>query len=295
MQRKDFERGRARELRLEGKSLREIARELDVSISSASVWMRDVPRGGVPADLEPIEASEQVIDQEPTRRCGKCGCNLPESAFNRHPNGRQWWCRECYREYFRKRGALHRRQSAAAKRKRQARAKPFIQEYLGTHPCVDCGESDPVVLEFDHVGRKRQGLSVLTAEGASIELLRDEIGQCEVVCVNCHRRRTGHRENWRRAADQWWRTPAPGDRLQARNLAFAYSYLERNPCVECGRNDLCVLDFDHVGAKTGTVLALARRPVSLDRLKEEIDQCEVRCANCHRRRTSESRAKAAAG
>jgi L-lysine 2,3-aminomutase len=45
-----------------------------------------------------------------------------------------------------------------------------------------------------------------------------------------------------------------------------------------------VLDFDHVGAKTGCVVELARRGYSLRRLEKEVSQCEIRCANCHRRR-----------
>ena len=160
-----------------------------------------------------------------------------------------------------------------------------------TNPCIDCGESDPTVLEFDHLGDKLKELSVLAASGASVKALRAEIAKCEVVCCNCHRRRTAHRGNWRRASNEWWKSPPPGDHLQSRNIAFAYSYLERHSCVDCGCADLCVLEFDHVGAKTGNVLTMARNGVSLERLKLEISECEARCATCHRRRTAARQAE----
>ena len=39
-------------------------------------------------------------------------------------------------------------------------AKTFVQEYLSTHPCVDCGETNPIVLEFEHVrGKKKASIS----------------------------------------------------------------------------------------------------------------------------------------
>ena len=48
-------------------------------------------------------------------------------------------------------------------------AKDYVWNYLSTHPCIDCGDSDPHVLEFDHVrGKKRKTLSQLTGEGRAI-------------------------------------------------------------------------------------------------------------------------------
>jgi hypothetical protein len=70
----------------------------------------------------------------------------------------------------------------------------FIVDYLRTHPCVDCGERDIVVLEFDHLRDKTASVSRLLAAN-SIRRIQQEIAKCEVVCANCHRRRTARRVN----------------------------------------------------------------------------------------------------
>lgn len=67
--------------------------------------------------------------------------------------------------------------------------------YLATHPCVDCGEDDVVVLEFDHLRDKTANVSALVAGFSGIKRVFQEIEKCEVVCANCHRRRTARAQN----------------------------------------------------------------------------------------------------
>jgi 5-methylcytosine-specific restriction endonuclease McrA len=159
-----------------------------------------------------------------------------------------------------------------------------VLAFLRAHPCLDCGERDTVVLEFDHVGPKRAEVSTLVRRGVLEPVLLAEMARCEIVCANCHRRRTARRQGWwriDRRRDGGWRS-----KRQERNVLFAVDVLTASGCVDCGERDVCVLDFDHVGTKTGSVMRLARAEVGLARLSEEIQRCEVRCVNCHRRRTA---------
>ena len=78
-------------------------------------------------------------------------------------------------------------------------AREHVYDYLRTHPCVDCGETDIVVLDFDHQFDKVKDISVLLQDGASWSTILKEIEKCEVVCANDHRRRTARTFGWRRA------------------------------------------------------------------------------------------------
>lgn len=76
-----------------------------------------------------------------------------------------------------------------------------VVDYLRAHPCVDCGEADLVVLEFDHLPGKDKRFDVARAVSGSTrawKTIRAEIDKCEVVCANCHRRRTARRAGHRR-------------------------------------------------------------------------------------------------
>jgi hypothetical protein len=80
---------------------------------------------------------------------------------------------------------------AAQKRQRQ-RTRQRLTEYLLEHPCEICGESDPVVLEFDHINReeKSKPVSRIISGHASWPKVLEEISKCRVLCANCHRRHT---------------------------------------------------------------------------------------------------------
>jgi hypothetical protein len=162
-----------------------------------------------------------------------------------------------------------------------------VQAILRVSECVDCGEKDAELLDFDHVrGSKRAALSVLTHEGYPAAILDAEIAKCEIVCANCHRRRTGMRQwSWRAVASSG-AEPAQGlPPRQARNLVIVRAWLEATGCVDCGSRDLMALEFDHVRAKSFCVTAGIHDECSVERLLAEIVKCDVVCANCHRRRT----------
>ncbi|HVT76394.1 MAG TPA: hypothetical protein VHD87_05140 [Acidimicrobiales bacterium] len=80
----------------------------------------------------------------------------------------------------------------------------WLLEYLAAHPCVDCGESDPVVLDFDHRRDKlfEIGRAIFFK---SMEAILEEIEKCDVVCANCHRRRTARRGRFARVLFVGWK------------------------------------------------------------------------------------------
>lgn len=75
--------------------------------------------------------------------------------------------------------------------KRRKELSQYVEAYLTAHPCVDCGESDPIVLQFDHVrGVKVNDIRGLRRIGVGLKALMDEITKCDVRCANCHQRKT---------------------------------------------------------------------------------------------------------
>ena len=111
------------------------------------------------------------------------------------------YCKPCVREnsrdhYAANREAYGARVRANKKRSRNDRLEQLLA-YFATRPCTDCGETDPLVLEFDHLGDKEFTIGHELYSRRWADVLA-EIAKCEVVCANCHRRREAKRRNFLR-------------------------------------------------------------------------------------------------
>lgn len=138
------------------------------------------------------------------KQCNSCLQWKEEEDFNyrykslgvRHPT-----CKECqkgFRNNWYEGEAKQRHLDSVHERKKRMRdeAREFAWDYLSKHACVDCGESDPRVLEFDHVRGKNSDVSRLIADGVPLEKLRREIELTDVRCANCHRKKTASDRGW---------------------------------------------------------------------------------------------------
>lgn len=57
-------------------------------------------------------------------------------------------------------------------------------------------------------------------------------------------------------------------------------------CKECGYNKcIYALEFHHLGNKEYAPTKMFQKGLSWDKIKKEIDKCELLCANCHREKT----------
>lgn len=71
---------------------------------------------------------------------------------------------------------------------RKRRNREFVREYKQAHPCVRCGESEPVCLDFHHLDPSLKFGLLTWMANHGLEKIKDEISKCEILCANCHRK-----------------------------------------------------------------------------------------------------------
>lgn len=129
--------------------------------------------------------------------CSKCKLyknNFCKSSKNK--DGLQSWCKDCVSKARLKRYYKNRQEERLKGNERNRlayeRNKKKAFAYLQSHPCVDCGETDPLVLEFDHrdPSTKVDVVSNLCKNYHNWNKVQQEIDKCDIRCANCHKKKT---------------------------------------------------------------------------------------------------------
>lgn len=138
-----------------------------------------------------------------TKWCRKCESTKPLTEFGintSRKDGRTSACKACRRQYqnhwYSENKHLHRERVKANYQRAINKTRKYVWDYLLIHPCVDCGEPDPVVLEFDHRGDKEFNIGSALVTAISVDRLAAEVAKCDVRCANCHRRKSSESLGW---------------------------------------------------------------------------------------------------
>jgi len=136
--------------------------------------------------------------------CNKCKFDYSEPLedhFNKRSDTEdklQRSCKKCvaifHKEHYQQNKDYYKKKSVKHNKIYRKRNMQFVIDYLKLHPCIDCGETDPIVLEFDHRGEKDYNVSKMST--LSLALMCKEIAKCDVRCANCHRRKTAKQFNF---------------------------------------------------------------------------------------------------
>lgn len=137
--------------------------------------------------------------------CNKCNRDEKTTIFGTNKakkDGLQNQCKECRRErqklWYNNNKEVQAVRVKTGKEISRNNARVFVFNYLKENSCIDCDEKDIIVLEFDHREPKEKflGIAQMIQNRYSVEAIKKEIEKCDVVCANCHRRRTAKQFDW---------------------------------------------------------------------------------------------------
>lgn len=134
--------------------------------------------------------------------CSICKENKSTTEFNKKlssKDGLQNVCRLCNSEQNKKHYQNNLDKIKNRSKKRNRRVKPELQKILLPFlekGCAVCGEKDLVVLDFDHLRDKKYNIAKLVSAVFSVKKVLSEIEKCQILCANCHRRKTAKDFNW---------------------------------------------------------------------------------------------------
>jgi len=219
------------------------------------------------ADINKKKADEKrdIIkkDNPGKLKCGQCGKIKSEELFSFKKNSnieRRTFCIECVKN----------------DEKRLDNISDIVMKIKKEKgPCVDCGEDNVHLLQFDHIDSELKEGNVGSFK--NIEKIQAEADKCEMRCIICHVRRTKEQCNWKKTS--------------------LHEYVDNikiiiGGCELCGWFDETLLEalhFDHLDrtTKKNDVSYLVVARYSKEIIDTEIAKCRLLCAHCHLIHTKE--------
>lgn len=131
-------------------------------------------------------------------KCGKQKCIEDFPWRNKKLGKKHSYCLTCNKTSLKKHYAENKESYLQRNRLKKIDNQRKILHYLTQNPCVQCGEQNPILLDFDHLEPKTKTKSVsqMVSEGWSWIKISKEIKKCQILCVRCHRLKTANQNGW---------------------------------------------------------------------------------------------------
>ena len=146
------------------------------------------------------------------KRCTKCLNIKDESEYflKSKASGRlHAQCKDCYKQYrktfsaahYAKYGDTYRERARLRRAKLKRNNQIELIKYMHDKACAVCSESDIRVLEFDHLNPAEKSFNIARAinDGKPWNVILAEIEKCQILCSNCHKKRTATQYGWFKA------------------------------------------------------------------------------------------------
>ena len=126
------------------------------------------------------------------KKCYRCWEEFDLSMFPRRKGKPMGVCTTCYATHYGNPDKVEEKRIELEKQSYKRKVELHNNLLIETMKCgcMDCGEKDVVVLEFDHRDPKEKSGDISSLRFGSTKQLKEELAKCDVVCANCHRKRT---------------------------------------------------------------------------------------------------------
>lgn len=126
------------------------------------------------------------------KECTICKNVKDESEFHirrKAVNSLYTYCKDCHRNLTKRHYNSNKKYYSDKRLRQNKKVSNWLRDYKSQLKCEICSENHPATLDFHHTdpSTKRGHVSSLIHLN-SIEVLKEEILKCKVLCSNCHRK-----------------------------------------------------------------------------------------------------------